>query len=109
MIRSAELLKYSFELIKMAIDKESLHKRLIIQTADLQNFESSLFKLCVLHFSNEVTFITEKASLLEKVTNENYCDGVYSVVSNGLITFFDSDDEPLIRLVMNDDYVNEFD
>lgn len=107
MIYNAELLQYSVELIKMAVNKETLHKRLIIQTADLQNFESNLFKLCVLDFAEDVTFLKDKSFLLNKVTEDSYCDGVYSVISKGIITFYDCENSPLIRLVINDKYMNE--
>ena len=91
----------------MAVDKEALHKKLITQTADLQDFESNLFKLCVLDFAEDVQFLKERSFLLQKVSDDLYCDGIYSVVSNGIITFFDYGDTPLLRLVLNDKYSEE--
>lgn len=104
MVKSIELLRYSVELIRISFDKEELSKKLIVQTANLQDFASNLFKLCVLDFSNEVTFIEDRSKLLAKLSDESYCDGVYSVVSNGIITFYDYDDNSLLRLVLNSEY-----
>lgn len=107
MVRNSELLRYSIELIRMAVDKEALHKKLITQTADLQDFESNLFKLCVLDFAEDVQFLKERSFLIDKVKDDFYCDGVYSVISNGVITFFDYGDNPLLRLVLNNKYADE--
>lgn len=107
MIQDTELLRYSVELMRMAVDKEDLHRKLIKHTADLQDFESNLFKLCVVELWHDVTFLKERTLLLRKVTDNSYCDEVYSVVSNGMITFFDCNDTPLIRLVLNDDYADD--
>lgn len=99
MVRSTELLHYSMRLAEMAVNKEVLRQRLITQTADLQDFESNLFKLCVLDFAEECTFLKERSKLLAKISDESYCDSVYSVVSKGVITFFDENDVPLVKLV----------
>ena len=104
MVQSTELLRYSVELTKLTVNREILRNKLITQTADLQDFESNLFKLCVLDFAEEITFLKERSNLLNKVSDQNYCDEVYSVISNGTITFYDNSNTPLIRLTLNNVY-----
>ena len=77
---------------------------LICSKADLSDYESNLFKLCVLDFSSDVVFIQERRQLLEKVTDESYCDEVYSVIHDGSIVFYQENGTPLLRITLNDSY-----
>ena len=104
MVHNTELLQYSAELIKLAITRNDLANKLITQTADLQSFESELFKLCLLDFSDDVVFLKDKSTLLEKAYDELYCEEVHSVISNGMITFYDYNEEAIIKLVLNPQY-----
>ena len=107
MIHNLELLQYSVELTRMAVAREALQRKLIIQTADLQDFESNLFRLCVLDFAEEVDFLKDRSSLLQKLSDDNYCNEVYSTISNGIITFFYCNHTPLIQMTINSDRIKE--
>lgn len=102
MVKSTELLQCITALIEMSKEREALARRLIIHTADIQAFESDLFRICVLEFTDEVTFLKDRNTLLQKVTDESYCDGVRSVISSKRITFYDPNDNPI--LVLETDY-----
>ena len=107
MVQDPELLQYSAELVRMTVKRDVLAKRLIVETADLQAFESDLFKLSVSEFAQDVTFLKDRDVLLQKVTDESYCESVRAVVSKGKITFYDYEHSPLIQLILNVEYEEE--
>lgn len=104
MVNNPELLKLSLELAKLAVSIENTRRSLITKTADLNSYETALFKLCLTEFYDEVDFLVDKKSLISKITDDAYCDEVYSVVSRGIITFYDGDNTPILKLLLNSKY-----
>lgn len=98
MATNSELLDLSMRLVRLEVERQMLQRKLIVQQADLQDFEVSLFKLCISSYCEGIIFFRERKQLLEKLSDDTYCDGVYSEISNQAITFFDYDHNRLIQI-----------
>ena len=104
MIVDLDLLNYSKKLVQLEVERQELQKELIVQKANLQDFESNLFKVCVVDFYKEVTFFQTRDQLLEKLSDDTYCDTVYSEISKSTITFFDYNHDKLLQIDFEDEY-----
>lgn len=93
-----ELLEYSEELIRLICDVEALNLRLIKSKASLQTCEVDLFKLCLFKFDRDVTFFTNRDTLIERSADPEFCDSIYTVVQEGVITFYDYEDNKLLSI-----------
>lgn len=93
-----EFLHYFKELLKMVVEIDSLRKELITRTADLQEYELNLFRLLVLNYYEGVTFLVDRATLINKLDNPEYCDKIYSISEYGVVTFYNDNNVPLIRV-----------
>lgn len=104
-----EFLHYFKELFKMVAEIDSLRTELITRTADLQEYELNLFRLLVSDYYEGVTFLVDRVTLINKLDNPEYCDKIYSILEYGMITFYDDNNTPLIRvklLQFDDEYIS---
>jgi len=99
---SEELSKYTYELANLICINEDLHIRLVKAKANLQEYERSLFILIVTEHFDEVNFLTDSDTILDKLDNSEFLDGIYSTVAEGIITFYDTNSLPLLTYEMLD-------
>lgn len=104
---SEDLINLSAELTEMSEVLQTLRHKVIVQTANIQAYESNLFKLCVTSFYNEVHFVEEREVLIEKIKDSEYCDSVYSEVSSKGIKFYDNSDCLLIEINLGQFFESE--
>lgn len=93
-----EFVNHVNSLLNLVDRVQVLHQELICSRADLDVFETYLFKFCVLSFNKAVVFIKEKEYILDHIDDNDYCDGVYSVVSEDAITFYEENGTPLLYI-----------
>lgn len=101
---SPELIHYSLEFTIFNCTITALCNELIKRKAEFQSLTSQLFRLCVLKFYKDVVFLQDRSEIYSRVDNETYCEGVYTIVNDDEITFYDSDDTPILRLPLLSDY-----
>ena len=93
---SEELNEYGFELLNLICDVEGLRNRLINFKADLQDYERSLLIIILSDHRNEVNFIEDEETILDRMNDPNFLDEIYTTVSEGIVTFYDRRSNPLL-------------
>ena len=93
---SEELNEYSFELLSLICNVEGLRNKLIKFKADLQDYERNLLIIILADHRDEVNFIEDEEVLLDKIDDPDFLEDVYSTVSEGIITFYDCESNPLL-------------
>ena len=99
---SRELSEYTYELTNLICISEDLNIKLVKSKANLQEYERSLFTIIVAEHSDEVNFIESFEFIDSKLDDPEFLDGIYSTVSEGIITFYDADSHPLLTYEMID-------
>lgn len=99
---SKELSEYTYELANLICIIEDLQIKLVKSKANLQEYERSLFILVVTEHFDEVDFLVDSEIIMNKLDNSEFLDGIYSTVTEGIITFYDTNSLPLLTYKMLD-------